>query len=62
MKGLGAFVCGALVGAALTAYLTSDAGEELREKIREILIKRGVVPSGDMDDFIDAFAAEIEDD
>ncbi len=52
MKGLLAFVFGAAVGAAATALLTPTTGPELRERIKLILQKRGIIAANDIDELV----------
>lgn len=60
MKGLFIFLGGVLVGAAATALLTPMTGKELRDKIRQTLIERGVIATDDIEDFVERIALEIE--
>lgn len=62
MKGLIIFLGGALVGAAAAALLTPMTGEELRNKIRQILIEKGVLAADDIEEFVERIALEIEAD
>lgn len=52
---------GALVGAAAAALLTPEKGEDLRARIRLLLQKKGIIPSDNIDEFVEMLAAEIED-
>lgn len=61
MKGLAIFLGGALVGAAATALLTPERGEDLRYRIKTLLMKRGIIPSDNIDSFVEMIATEIED-
>lgn len=61
MKGLLTFLCGALVGGAAVALLTPTTGEELRERIRLILQKHGIIATDNIDELVDMIAAEIEE-
>lgn len=61
MKGLVIFLTGALVGAAAAALFTPMTGEELRAKIRKILIEKGVIASEDIENFVERIALEIEE-
>ncbi len=57
MKGLMTF----LVGAAATALLTPTTGEELRERIRLILQKKGIIAADDVDELVELIASEVEE-
>ncbi len=61
MKGLGTFLFGALVGAAAVALLTPTTGQELRERIKLILQKRGIVPVDNIDELVEMIATEVEE-
>ena len=61
MKGLMTFLVGAAVGAAATALLTPTAGEELRERIRLILQKGGIIAADDVDELVELIASEVEE-
>lgn len=61
MKGLMTFLLGALVGGAAVALLTPTTGEELRERIRLILQKNGIIATDNIDELVDMIAAEIEE-
>ena len=60
MKGLAVFFVGAVLGAAATALLTPMTGKELRDKIRRILIEKGVIASEEIEEFVERIALEIE--
>lgn len=55
------FIGGALVGAAAAALLTPESGEDLRARIRMLLIKRGIIPASDVNEFVELIATEIEE-
>ncbi len=61
MKGLMTFVLGAAVGAAVTALLTPTTGEELRERIKLILQKKGIIAVDKVDELVEMIAAEVEE-
>ncbi len=61
MKGLMTFLVGAAVGAAATALLTTTTGEELRERIRLILQKKGIIAADDVDELVELIASEVEE-
>lgn len=62
MKGLLTFLGGALVGAAVAALVTPESGEDLRYRIKTLLRKKGLLPSSQLDEFVDMIATEIEED
>ena len=55
------FVSGVVVGAAAAALFTPMTGEELRARIRQILIEKGVIASDEIEDFVERIALEIEE-
>ncbi len=61
MKGFFTFLAGALVGAAATALFTPTTGEELRDRIRVLLRKHGIIGSENLDELVDMIAAEMEE-
>ncbi len=61
MKGFLTFLLGAAVGAAATALLTPTTGEELRERIKLILQKKGIIAADDIDDLVEMIASEVEE-
>lgn len=61
MKHLFAFLGGAIVGAAAALLFAPEKGEDLRERIKEILRRNGLFPSeDDLDEVVERIAAEIE--
>lgn len=55
------FFGGAIVGAAAAALLTPVRGEDLRYRIKANLQKRGLLPSDNVDEFVEMLASEIEE-
>lgn len=60
MKGLLTFLAGAAVGAITAALLTPTTGEELRERIRLALQKRGILATDDVDELVEMIASQVE--
>ena len=64
MKGLNvlaAFMCGADVVAALGIFFDPEKGEDTRNKIAEILRKKGIkLNRNEMENLVDEIAAEIK--
>ncbi|MDE6206991.1 MAG: YtxH domain-containing protein [Muribaculaceae bacterium] len=61
MKGFMTFLLGAAVGAATAALLTPTTGEELRERIKLILQKKGIIAVDDIDELVEMIATEVEE-
>ena len=55
------FVLGEAVGAAVTALLTPTTGDELRERIKLILQKKGIIAADDVDELVEMIASEVEE-
>lgn len=55
------FVLGAAVGAAVKALLTPTTGDELRERIKLILQKKGIIAADDVDELVEMIASEVEE-
>ena len=60
MRGFATFLLGALVGAGAAALLTPTTGPELRDRIRLILQKRGILPTARVDELVEIIASEVE--
>ena len=61
MKHVATFIGGALVGAAIAALLTPERGEDLRYRIKTLLMKHGIIPADNVNEFVEMIATEIED-
>ena len=61
MKNLTIFLGGAIVGAAAAALLTPEKGEDLRYRIKMLLMKKGIIPADNVNEFVEMIASEIED-
>jgi len=60
MKHLFAFLGGAIVGAAAALLFAPEKGEDLRERIKDILRRNGLFPLDEIDEVVERIAAEIE--
>ena len=64
MKGLGyigAFIGGAIAGAAAGLLLAPESGKDLRERIKEMLKKKGIDFSDDeVEQLVNQISAQIE--
>lgn len=61
MKGLLLFLTGAAVGAVATALVTTEKGEEVRRRIKEMLVKKGIIADDQVEDFVEMIASQIEE-
>lgn len=59
MKLLYAFLGGAIAGAGLALLFAPEKGEDLREQIKEVLRKYGVIPASSEEEIVDEIVAEI---
>lgn len=58
---IGAFLGGAVVGAALGLLFAPEKGDETRHRITEILRSKGIkLGKGDMEKLVDEIASEIK--
>ena len=60
MKYLYAFIGGAIVGAAASLLFAPEKGEDLRNQIKNVLRKHGLIKGSEMDDLVEQVAAQIE--
>lgn len=60
MKYLYAFIGGALVGAAASILFAPEKGEDLRNEIKSILRKHGLLKGSEMDELVEQIATQIE--
>lgn len=60
MKYLYAFLGGAIVGAAASLLFAPEKGEDMRNQIKNVLRKHGLIKGSEMDDLVDQIAAQIE--
>ncbi|MCD8387582.1 MAG: YtxH domain-containing protein [Bacteroidales bacterium] len=62
MKLLYAFLGGAIVGTAAALLFAPEKGADLREQIRQILVKKGIIKEGNVqeEEIVDQIVAEIE--
>ncbi|MCM1032381.1 MAG: YtxH domain-containing protein [Odoribacter sp.] len=60
MKGLAIFLGGVIVGAAGMALAAPERGEDLRARIKMLLMKRGIVKPDRVEEFAELIAQEIE--
>lgn len=60
MKYLYAFLGGAIVGAAASLLFAPEKGEDLRNQIKNVLRKHGLIKGSEMDDLVEQIAAQIE--
>lgn len=60
MKTLSAFLMGAVAGGVAALLLTPKTGADMREEVRQILIRKGIIKDVSEDEIIDQIVAEIE--
>ena len=58
---LGAFIGGAVVGAAIALLFAPEKGEDLRDRIKEVLKKHGINPGDkDIDEVLNEITEELK--
>lgn len=58
---LGAFIGGAVVGAAIALLFAPEKGEDLRDRIKEVLKKHGINPGDkDIDEVVNEITEELK--
>lgn len=60
MRSLTYFLIGALAGATTALLLTPKKGEDLRNDIREILIRKGIIKNVSEEEIVEQIVAEIQ--
>ncbi len=60
MKYLYAFLGGAIVGAAASILFAPEKGEDIREEIKSVLRKHGLLKGSEMDELVEQIATQIE--
>ncbi len=60
MKSLSAFLMGAVAGSVAALLLTPKTGADMREEIRQILIRKGIIKDVSEEEIVDQIVAEIE--
>lgn len=60
MKTLSAFLMGAVAGGVAALLLTPKTGADMREEVRQILIRKGIIKDVSEEEIIDQIVAEIE--
>lgn len=61
MKGLNIFLGGLAVGAIAGMLLAPEKGSDLRDRIKSMLKRRGVIPSNDIDILIEQITADLDE-
>lgn len=61
MNGFLKFMAGAIVGGVAVALLTPTTGEDLQERIKEVLKRKGLLPDKSVDEVVEMIASEIEE-
>lgn len=61
MKYLYAFLGGAIVGAAASILFAPEKGEDLRDQIKNILRRHGIIKGSEMDELVEQIATQIEE-
>lgn len=60
MKGLGIFLGGLAIGAVAGMLMAPDKGSVTRDRIRECLRKRGIIPTNEIDVLIEEITTDPE--
>lgn len=60
MKSFSAFLMGAIAGGVAALLLTPKTGADMREEVRRVLIRKGIIKDVSEEEIIDQIVAEIE--
>jgi len=61
MSGFLKFMTGVVIGGVAVALLTPTTGEDLRDKIKDVLKRKGLLPEKGVDAVVEMIAAELTD-
>lgn len=61
MKELLIFIGGALIGATAAALLTPYQGKELRERVKNMLIEKGIASAENVEEYVERIILKIEE-